>query len=546
MSSKTDCGSRSPFSRRTLFLGAGTAAMLGGARGMRRQRQSSPSAGGSSAAGHAEEAAANFRLGVTGGGAKDIFDGQNIITKPDQARLVSAFETLLTFDDEYQLQHRRPGRERRGRTTRRSTRSGCATGIEFQDGKTLTADDVIYSLQRIGTENNGLTGFAATATMDITNIKKMDDRTVRLPLLTPDSTIPQTLGQLHLRHRARSATRASTATRRPRSAPAPTCSKSFTPGQESVQRAQPELLARTGQPYFDTGDDHRLRRRDRAGQRALLGGQIDAMTDVPAAQVDASRPSGAQGADLQDRRLGPAVHGDRHAAVRRRPTCARRCACIVDRQQMIDQVALGLRLRRQRPLRAVRRRLRQRPAAARAGHRPGQVAAQGGRCGGAQRSTCTPPHGAAGMVDVANVFADAGQGRRRHGQRQERPQLLRRPLPQAGLLGRLLGHPRLPQPGAAGLAPDLAVQRDALAAEVRDGSNFEDLYKQALAATDDAKRDRDRARDAAARVRQRRLHHPVLQQPDRRLRPKVAGFAPSKGTLNLASFGHGFRTIWFA
>ena len=28
--------------------------------------------------------------------------------------------------------------------------------------------------------------------------------------------------------------------------------------------------------------------------------------------------------------------------------------------------------------------------------------------------------------------------------------------------------------------------------------------------------------------------------------PNVAGLSPSKGTLNLAGFGHGFRTIWFA
>jgi hypothetical protein len=26
---------------------------------------------------------------------------------------------------------------------------------------------------------------------------------------------------------------------------------------------------------------------------------------------------------------------------------------------------------------------------------------------------------------------------------------------------------------------------------------------------------------------------------------KVSGFVPSKGTLNLTSFGHGYRTIWF-
>jgi hypothetical protein len=27
--------------------------------------------------------------------------------------------------------------------------------------------------------------------------------------------------------------------------------------------------------------------------------------------------------------------------------------------------------------------------------------------------------------------------------------------------------------------------------------------------------------------------------------PKIAGLEPSKGTLNLAQYGHGFRTIWF-
>jgi hypothetical protein len=27
---------------------------------------------------------------------------------------------------------------------------------------------------------------------------------------------------------------------------------------------------------------------------------------------------------------------------------------------------------------------------------------------------------------------------------------------------------------------------------------------------------------------------------------KVQGFKPSKATLNLDSFGHGYRTIWFA
>ena len=93
------------------------------------------------------------------------------------------------------------------------------------------------------------------------------------------------------------------------------------------------------------------------------------------------------------------------------------------------------------------------------------------------------------MVELATVFATQAKDGRRHDQRQERPELLRRRLPQAGVLGRLLGHPRLPQPGAAGLAADLARTTRRTGRRSRaTGSNFGGLYNQALAATDDAKR----------------------------------------------------------
>ena len=179
----------SPFSRRTLFLGAGTAAMaaaLAACGGSDSSTDSGGSAGGTPKRG------GDFRLGVTGGGAKDIMDGQNIITKPDQARLLTAWETLLTFDDEYQLTTDGLAESVEQDSPTQYT-IVLQKGIEFSNGKELTADDVVYSLQRIGTEDNGLTGYAATATMDIKNLKKVDKYTVQLPLLSPDSTIPQTL-----------------------------------------------------------------------------------------------------------------------------------------------------------------------------------------------------------------------------------------------------------------------------------------------------------------------------------------------------------------
>src|SRR6266699_351726 len=169
-----------------LVVVGGLAAACGGG--------SSPGNGGTGGGGGGQpKRGGNFRLGVTGGGSKDIMDGQNIITKPDQARLMTAFETLLLFDDNYQLTTNGLAESVTQDNPKQYT-IRLRQGIEFQNGKTMTADDVVYSFQRIGTKGNGLTGYAATATMDIAGIKKLDKYTVRLPLKTPYATVPQTLG----------------------------------------------------------------------------------------------------------------------------------------------------------------------------------------------------------------------------------------------------------------------------------------------------------------------------------------------------------------
>src|SRR5258706_5688052 len=49
----------------------------------------------------------NFRLGVTGGGAKDKMDGPNILTQPHQARLVTAYQTPPFDDEKYTIRTRR-------------------------------------------------------------------------------------------------------------------------------------------------------------------------------------------------------------------------------------------------------------------------------------------------------------------------------------------------------------------------------------------------------------------------------------------------------
>src|SRR5215212_6100293 len=323
-------------SRRGLVMGAGGVAMAGTLAAC-GGNSPSPSGGSESTAdAGAPKPGGNFRLGVTGGGAKDIMDGQNITTKPDQARLVSGFETLLEFDDEYQLQTTGLAESVEADNPQQYTIK-LRDGITFQNGKPLTADDVIYSLQRIGTEGNGLTGFAATATMDIKNLKKMDKRTVRLPLLSADSTIPLTLasytfGMVPEGYEAFSGD-AST-----QIGTGAYILKSFTPGQESVHERNPNYW-RSGQPYFDTVTITDFS--DATAQvNGLLGGQIDAMTDVPAAQVATVEGKGAKVLNSKTGGWIPicmAIDMPPFDDVRVRQAMR----LIVDRQGMIDQILSG-------------------------------------------------------------------------------------------------------------------------------------------------------------------------------------------------------------
>ena len=115
--------------------------------------------------------------------------------------------------------------------------------------------------------------------MDIKGLKKMDKYTVQLPLLTADS---------RSRRRSR-ATPSGSCPSATRPIPAPQIGtgayklKSFTPGQQSVSERNPNYW-RSGQPYFDTVTIIDFPSAT-AQVNALLGGQIDAMTDLPAAQV---------------------------------------------------------------------------------------------------------------------------------------------------------------------------------------------------------------------------------------------------------------------
>ena len=161
-------------SRRDLLAATGGVVLAGSlagnaAHGARGSAAAKPKRGGT------------FRLGVTGGGAKDFIDGQSITTKPDQARLTSGWETLLSYDRNYKLGTDALAAEATQDNAKQWT-IRLKGGIEFHNGKTLSADDVIYSLRRIADPKNKLFGSAGLASVDLAKLKKMDKLTVRMPL----------------------------------------------------------------------------------------------------------------------------------------------------------------------------------------------------------------------------------------------------------------------------------------------------------------------------------------------------------------------------
>ncbi len=494
------------------------------------------SGGSGGSAGGTPKRGGDFRLGATGGDSKDVFDANYILSEPDQARLVSAFETLLTFDNEYQLQSDGLAESVTADNPMQYT-IVLKKGIEFQDGKTLTADDVIYSFQRIADKSLALTPQAATATMDIKGLKAMDKYTVRLPMLTPDSTVPQTLASYTFGITPVGYKRYPS----PQIGTGPYKLKSFTPGQESVSERNPNYW-RTGQPYFDTVTITDFS--DSTAQvNALLGGQIDAMTDVPASQVAAVK---AQGLGVLISKTGAWI--PLCMAVDMAPFDDARVRqamrLIVDREAMIEQIVSGygtLANDLYSPFDdGYDDSLPQRTQDIDQAKSLLKAAGQDG-----MTVDLHTTNGANGMIGMATVFATQAKEAGVTVNVKNEPNFYSDNYLKVAFSGDYWGTRGYLNQVQQGSLPTSPYNETHWPPKSGDGSNFASLYQQALRATDDAKR-------IQIEHEMQKLEYdlggyiiPFFRDLLDGYAANVKGLSPSKGTQNLDSYGHGFRTIWF-
>lgn len=239
---------------------------------------SSDSSSSTATASVAQKRGGNLRVAVAGSGPKDIIDGQHIVAKADQARLVAGWETLLTFDRDYKLSNDGLAEE----VTAEAPDSyviRIREGIEFHNAKTMTADDVIYSIKRMLDPKLGLFGGAALSSVDPSKITKVDARTVRMKLKQADSTIPEALAA----YVAGIVPEGYTREDKVQVGTGPFKLQSFEPGKQSVH-TRFDNYWRDGKPYVDQLtiidiDDPAAR------VNALVSNQVDTVIDVPFAQV---------------------------------------------------------------------------------------------------------------------------------------------------------------------------------------------------------------------------------------------------------------------
>jgi peptide/nickel transport system substrate-binding protein len=180
------------FSRRQVLKTAATSSLaLGGAGLLASCGGSSP---GTSPAGTGGEPQRGgmLRIGLTGGATSDTFDPHITNTFPDYARAALLFEGLLGTDA--------GGRPSKLLAKEFSANSAATEwtirvheGIQFHNGKELTADDVLFTFRRILDPKEPKYGASSLERLDLSGAKKLDKYTLRIPMSKPFAIFDQIL-----------------------------------------------------------------------------------------------------------------------------------------------------------------------------------------------------------------------------------------------------------------------------------------------------------------------------------------------------------------
>jgi peptide/nickel transport system substrate-binding protein len=186
----------------------------------------------------------NLKLGLTGGSSSDTLDPHKSLTYTDTSRLQSLYQPLVQLDAQAKVEYVLA----ESITPHGSLSSWIIRlrpGVTWHDGKAFTADDVVYTFQRV--YSNNFTGKFGLGPIDLKHTKAVDKLTVQVKMTKPFASFAEQLAafwyNLYIAPVGFNPAKPV--------GTGPFVYQSFTPGQRSVFRRNPHYW-KSGLPYVDT------------------------------------------------------------------------------------------------------------------------------------------------------------------------------------------------------------------------------------------------------------------------------------------------------
>jgi peptide/nickel transport system substrate-binding protein len=278
---KSSCGASGPFgaqlTRRELLQGAAT---VGGAFALGPLvsacgggTSASPTPTGSAIGGPKKGGV--LKSGIGAGSAADSLDAQVAVSIPEVANSWQLYNRLIELSPDNKLVNML-AEEVSANADASVWTVRLKPGLLFSDGRPVTADDVMYSINRIINPKAPKDGASTLNMLKPTGIKKIDNRTVQFTLETPTAIFPESLA-----YRENNIVpsgydpKAGVGT-------GPFKLKSFTPGQQTVLVPNEHWFGEG--PYVDQLTLVQFAD-PTARINALLSGVIDHCTQVEGSQV---------------------------------------------------------------------------------------------------------------------------------------------------------------------------------------------------------------------------------------------------------------------
>jgi peptide/nickel transport system substrate-binding protein len=271
--------------RRGLLRGAAAAGLAAGASGILaacggggKATPATTTAGGTGASTTATAEAAGqpkyggrLRVGHVGGGQGESFNPGRGSTFIDSSRMYNLYDPLTRVNERNEDE---PGLALEWNANADSTvwEIKLRPDVVWHNGKDFTADDVIYTFRSMGDPNH--VGHSAVTNIELADLKKLDDLTLRVPLKGPNARpwdsfvfFPNVVIQ-----------DGTTDFSKPVGTGA-FMFESFTVGERSRCKKNPNYWEE-GKPYVDEWEDISIDD-DTARLNALRSGEIDAMSQLP-------------------------------------------------------------------------------------------------------------------------------------------------------------------------------------------------------------------------------------------------------------------------